>query len=58
MPSRSPYVKPIVTQLHYSTERGVSIAEGCKTTGSTSGPVTGGCLNEGQTLPCAATNLS
>lgn len=43
--SREEYVKPVVMQLHYATERNVSIAQACKTTGSATGPSVSSCRN-------------
>lgn len=49
---RKEYVKPIVMQLHYSTEPDVSIATTCKTTGSSTGPATSSCRREVGSAPC------
>lgn len=56
MGKREPYVKPIVLQMHYSSERGVTIAGACKTVGSTSGPTVEGCLTDtSPSFPCVET---
>jgi hypothetical protein len=52
MNARQPYSKPVVMQLHYSTEPGVAIASPCKTTGSLSGPTVEPCKQDGSSLPC------
>jgi hypothetical protein len=46
MSRREIYVKPVVMQLHYSTDRSVTIAQTCKTTTSSSGPAVGACQAE------------
>jgi hypothetical protein len=52
---REPYVKPVVMQLHYSTDQSVSMAEGCKVVGSGSGPTVTGCQTDDiPSLPCSA----
>ena len=55
MPNREPYVKPLIVQLHYSTEPEVAIAFACKTTGS-SGAFVGPCRARpdqgGPFVPC------
>lgn len=58
MIARELYVKPVVMQLHYSSDPSVTIATSCKTTQSASGPVTSGCLNAQATLPCNAVGQS
>lgn len=50
---RLPYVKPVVRQLHYMADNHVSLAAGCKTTGSATGPTTHNCKSSGN-LPCSA----
>ncbi len=52
MQNREPYVKPMVVQLHYSTEPEVAIAQACKTTGSGSGPTLGACRTTNPFVPC------
>lgn len=54
MSEREPYVKPVVLQLHYSTEPEVAIAQACKTTGSASGPTVSGCKTTNPFIPCAS----
>ena len=49
---REPYVKPVVMQLHYSTEPDVAIASACKTTGSATGPTISSCRNQQNPGPC------
>lgn len=51
--ARQPYVKPLVHQLHYMADAHVSLAAGCKTTGSATGPTTSNCKTTRNT-PCAA----
>jgi hypothetical protein len=51
---REPYVKPTVMQLHYSTEPDVTIAQACKTTGSSTGPATSSCRREVGPGQCVA----
>jgi hypothetical protein len=51
--SRQPYVKPSVRQLHYMADNHVSLAAGCKTTNSHSGPTTSNCKTP-KNLPCSA----
>lgn len=53
MDTREPYVKPVVMQLHYSTEPEVAIAQACKTTGSASGPTVSGCRTTNPFVPCS-----
>jgi hypothetical protein len=50
---RQPYVKPVIEQLQYMVDQHVSLAAGCKTTGSASGPATNNCKSQGN-VPCAA----
>ena len=53
MPNRDEYVKPVVIQLHYSTEPEVAIAQTCKTTGSPSGAAVSGCQSvDDPFVPC------
>ena len=52
MQNREPYVKPLVTQLHYSTEPEVAIAQACKTTGSTTGSLALSCRTSNPFVPC------
>ncbi|MDQ3696604.1 MAG: hypothetical protein M3373_01060 [Gemmatimonadota bacterium] len=52
MSSNEPYVKPVVTQLHYATEPEVAIAQACKVTGSASGAVLSGCTTTDVLIPC------
>jgi|AAFX01.1.fsa_nt_gi hypothetical protein len=54
MSEREPYVKPVVMQLHYSTEPEVAIAQACKTTGSASGPTVSGCKTTNPFVPCVS----
>jgi hypothetical protein len=54
MSSREPYVKPLVMQLHYSTEPEVAIAAACKTPGAVSGPLVAGCKTTNPFVPCVA----
>ena len=51
MPNREPYVKPLIVQLHYSTEPEVAVAQACKTTGS-SGMFVGPCRTTNPFVPC------
>ena len=51
MPNREPYVKPVILQLHFSAEPEVSIAQACKTTGSTGRDV-GPCRTQNPFVPC------
>lgn len=51
---RQPYEKPVVRQLQYMADQHVSLAAGCKTTGSATGPATSNCKARGN-VPCAAT---
>ena len=55
MNMRRPYVKPVVMQLHYSTEREVTIAANCKQSQSASGPTISNCRNAANTAPCLTT---
>jgi len=52
MSIRDEYVKPVLMQLHYSTEPEVAVAQACKTTGSASGPTVSGCLTSNPLVPC------
>jgi hypothetical protein len=52
MQNREPYVKPLVTQLHYSTEPEVAIASACKTTGATVGSTALSCRTSNPFVPC------
>ena len=52
MQNREPYVKPLVTQLHYSTEPEVAIAQACKTTGSLQGSTAASCRTTNLFVPC------
>ncbi|MEJ7811607.1 MAG: hypothetical protein WKG32_14435 [Gemmatimonadaceae bacterium] len=52
MPNREVYVKPVLMQLHYSTEPEVAVAQACKTTGSASGPTVSGCRTTNPFVPC------
>lgn len=47
------YVKPMVMQLHYSTDPGVTIAAGCKTVQAT-GPNADACQPTVSPGPCVA----
>lgn len=53
MSNRDEYVKPVLMQLHYSTEPEVAVAQACKTTGSASGPAVSGCQSaDDPFVPC------
>jgi len=53
MSYRDEYVKPVIMQLHYSTEPEVAVAQACKTTGSASGPAVSGCQSSlNPFVPC------
>jgi hypothetical protein len=52
MSHREPYVKPVISQLHYSTEPGVAIASPCKTSGSSTGPTIEACKTTNIFTPC------
>lgn len=52
MSSREQYVKPLVMQLHYSTEPEVAIADACKTSGGSKGPTVGPCKTSNPFVPC------
>ena len=54
MSTRERYVKPVVMQLHYSTEPEVMIASVCKAPGSVTGAVQTGCVLSDAVTPCAA----
>ena len=51
---RQPYVKPVVQQLQDMSDQHVTLAAGCKTAGSNTGPVVAGCHNQRGTGQCAA----
>lgn len=51
---RQPYVKPVVQQLQYMSDQHVTLAAGCKTSGSNPGPVVAGCHNARGSGQCAA----
>ena len=51
---RQPYVKPSIWQLHHMVDQHVSLAAGCKTVGSVSGPALSDCKTS-LNAPCAST---
>lgn len=54
MLNRDEYVKPLIMQLHYSTEPEVTIAQACKMVGSAVGATASGCqISETNSDPCA-----
>ena len=53
--TRRPYVKPVLAQLRFMRDEHVSLAAGCKTSGSVSGATISGCRNASGSAPCVTT---
>ena len=52
MTRRQPYVKPIIMQLHYSTEEGVSLTQACKGVGGNGGVEPSTCKTTNPFVNC------
>lgn len=55
---REQYVKPLLTQLVYSSDVKVTMAFGCKTVGSTNGALNQNCTAEDFSSPCSDPGVS